>query len=84
VLILATIVTSGVPSVNTAVAAIVVLMATLYGAKSLSGVLAAGGHFSDHRWDEGKSQLIGSGVGLALAAVIGTASFTLGGVGALY
>lgn len=85
-LIIATITQSGLASINTVVAAIVVLFATIYGARSLVGVMAAGAQFSQQRgaWDEAKSQLMGSCIGLALAALVGTTAFNLGGVGATF
>jgi hypothetical protein len=83
-MLIATITTSALPNLNTVVAAIVVVLATIYGGIGLGGVLGAGGHFAGRNWDEGKHQLFGSGALLALAAIIGTASFQLGGVGATF
>gem|GEM_PF-4893460 len=85
-LLLGTITSSGISSINTAVAAIVVLFATIYGARSLVGVLAAGAQFAQNRgeWDQAKSMLMGSCVGLALAAIVGTGAFQLGGVGVTF
>jgi hypothetical protein len=66
---------------NTAVAAVVLLFAMIYGSRSLIGVVAAGAQFAQNRgeWDQAKSQLLGSCMGLALAVLVGTASFNLGG-----
>ncbi|MGP6157938.1 MAG: hypothetical protein ACLPYS_10630 [Vulcanimicrobiaceae bacterium] len=83
-MLLATITASALPSLNTVVAAIVVVLATIYGGIGLGGVLGAGGHFAGRNWDEGKHQLFGAGALLAIATLVGTAAFNLGGVGALF
>ena len=83
---IAAITTSGITSINTGVAAVVVLFATIYGARSLIGVVAAGASFAQNRgeWDQAKSQFQGSVIGLALAALVGAGTFQLGGVGAIF
>jgi hypothetical protein len=86
VLLISTITQSGLTGINQAVAAIVVLFATIYGSKSAIGIMAAGSHFAADRgaWDEARGQLMGACIGLALAVLVGTSAFNLGGVGALY
>jgi hypothetical protein len=83
---LATITQSGLTNVNQAVAAIVILFATIYGSKSAIGIMAAGSHFAADRgaWDEARGQLMGACIGLALAVLVGTGAFNLGGVGAIW
>ncbi len=84
--LLASITSSGLSSINTAVAAIVVLFAMIYGSRCAVGIMASGADFAKTRgdWDQGKDRFFGSVIGLALATLVGTAAFNLGGVGALF
>ncbi|MGB8267565.1 MAG: hypothetical protein WCE44_14660 [Candidatus Velthaea sp.] len=85
-ILLATITQSGLSNVNSVIAAIVVLFATIYGGRSMVGIAAAGADFAKTRgdWEQAKDKFFGGAIGLALAALVGTTAFNLGGVGALF
>ena len=84
--LLGSITQSGLTQVNTVVAALVVVFATVYGSINAVGIMSAGTALGEHRvdWDHGKKQFFGALVGLALCVLVGTAAFRLGGVGATF